>query len=286
MPGGNTRGTAKKAISFEEVVKKVDAATLTTEVKNIFKVMIDCMKTLASERDSKVAELENELRNERVEHEAKINSMESTIQSYKSDNDNLRSQISKINNAHDELEAYGRRESLIFSGDKIKEFEPNENCVTLAKNLINDVLKVPIDPIISTAHRMGKPPAPDSTAKDKRAIIVKFCRRDDSFLVLNKARSKNSRVAGLYVNESLTPTRSKILYVLRQAKNLSDSPITGTSTLNGRIFAHHKPSSSAPENARSQKTELNTMEKLKEFCDNFIKRPLERFLDNQISNSR
>ena len=93
-------------------------------------------------------------------------------------------------------------------------------------------------------------------------------------------------MAGLYVNESLTPTRSKILYVLRQAKNLSDSPITGTSTLNGRIFAHHKPSSSAPENARSQKTELNTMEKLKEFCDNFIKRPLERFLDNQISNSR
>lgn len=279
-----TRGNLKKATCFEDVVKKVDAATLTTDVKNIFRIMIDCMKTLVGERDAKVTDLEKKLREEREEHEAKISSMESNIQSVRSDNESLRSQLSKMSKAHDDLEAYGRRESLIFSGNKIKEFEPNENCVDLAKNLINDVLKIQINPLISTAHRMGKPPSPDSNAPDKRPIIVKFCQRDDKFLVLKRASNKTTRVNGLYVNESLTPIRSKISYVLRQAKKMSASPITGISTLNGRVFAHHKPSLTAPDTAPSIKTEMNTMEKLKDFCDNFIKHPLENFLDAQRSN--
>ena len=51
------RAPRDKKIGFEDVVRKVENSSLTTEVKNIFSVMIDCMKSLVSERDSKVADL-------------------------------------------------------------------------------------------------------------------------------------------------------------------------------------------------------------------------------------
>ena len=232
-------------------------------------------------RDTKIADLEKKLVEEKLEKESKIDAMKTELNCFKTANNNLEAQISKMKHDHDELEAYGRRDSLIFSGDKIKPYEPNENCVTIAKNLIKNELKISMDPIISTAHRMGRPPAPDSRAPDKRSIIVKFCRRDDKFLVMKTASNKSTRVNGLFCNESLTPTRSKILYVLRQAKKIKESPITGTSTLNGRVFAHHKAASDAPEGGQSLKTEINTMETLTDFCKNFIKEPLENFLDTQ-----
>ena len=274
-----------KKIGFEDVVKRVENSSLTTEVKNIFSVMIDCMKSLVSERDSKVADLLTKLEEEKLENQTKLSALDSQLTHFKSENESLRAQITKMDIAHDELEAYGRRESLIFSGDQIKPYEVNENCVDIAKNLINSTLKIPVVPIISTAHRMGRPPAPDSSRPDKRPIIVKFVKRDDKFLIMKTAMNKNTRVPGLFVNESLTPTRSKILYVLRKAKNIEDSPIKMTSTLNGRVFAHHKPSLTAPDNADNLKTEINTMAQLKDFCDNFLKNPLESFLEAQRNNS-
>ena len=128
---------------------------------------------------------------------------------------------------------------------------------------------------------MGKPPAPDSNAPDKRSIIVKFIRRDDKFLVIKTARDIKTRVPGLFVNESLTPIRAKIFKVLRQCKKMNGSPITGTSTHNGRVFVHHKPSLNAPEGSRSLKTELNTKSMLAEFCTNFLKKSLDKVLDDE-----
>ena len=210
--------------------------------------------------------------------------MQAELQSYKTANNELSSQLTKITNAHDDLEAYGRRESLVFSGNKIKAYQPDENCVTIAKNMIRNELKVNIDPIISTAHRMGKPPALDSNMPDKRAIIVKFVRRDDKYQILKTARNKSTRVNGLFVNESLTPTRAKILNVLRKCKNLSNGMIKGTSTLNGRVFAIHKASAGAPDDAAVLRTEINTRERLLDFCGNFLKEPLESYVDGEGRN--
>ena len=276
-----TRSELKKQIVFKDVVKQIDNATLTTETRNIFKILLEFMNNLVSEREDKVSLLEIKIEQERSENDAKVAAIETKFEKSNAENIELRSQITKLKNTHDELEAYGRRESLIFSGEKIKPFESGENCVTLAKDIIKNELKLSVDPIISTAHRMGRPPAPTSNAPDKRSIIVKFVRRDDKFLILKTARNKTTRVKGLFVNESLTPTRSKILHILRQAKKIDKGVVTGTSTLNGRVFAHHKPSSTAPDDADSLKTEINTMENLEEFCKNFIKRSLESFLESQ-----
>ena len=129
---------------------------------------------------------------------------------------------------------------------------------------------------ISTAHRIGKPPAPDSAAADKRALIVKFCRRDDKFLVHRVAKEK--KIKGLSVNESLTPIRSKIYNVLRACKRMNNKLVTGTYTHNGRVFAFTKHAPNAPDEAPGARVEINTREELEQFCTNFIKKPLETFL--------
>ena len=276
-----SRSDAKKPMALKDVVTKIDNATLTTETRNIFKILIEFINSIVSEREDKVSHLESKIEQERSENDAKLAAISTKFEKSNAENIELRSQIKKLKDTHDELEAYGRRESLIFSGDKIKPFESGENCVTLAKNIIKNELKLSVDPLISTAHRMGRPPAPTSNAPDKRSIIVKFVRRDDKFLILKTARNKTTRVNGLFVNESLTPTRSKIHHILRQAKKIDQSVVTGTSTLNGRVFAHHKPSSTAPDSAPSLKTEINTMENLQDFCTNFVKQSLESFLEAQ-----
>ena len=184
----NTRSAVPpKMTSFADISNKIDSSGLTTETKQIFKIMLELFKSVNSERDLKVAQLEQKVEDYNIKATAaldsmrnEINSLNSELSASKSANIELNSQLVKARNAHDELEAYGRRESLIFSGDKVPPFETNENCANIARQLIRDVLKLNIDPPISTAHRVGKPPAPGSTAPDTRGIIVKFCRRDDN----------------------------------------------------------------------------------------------------------
>ena len=57
--------------------------------------------------------------------------------------------------------------------------------------------------------------------------------------------------------------------------------VTGTFTLNGRVFALHKAAAGAADDAPSLKTEINTEEILEDFCRNFIKVKLDSFLDSE-----
>ena len=61
---------------------------------------------------------------------------------------------------------------------------------TVATLLIRNELQLDIQPPISTAHRVGKPPARDSNAPDTRGIVVRFCQRDDKYKILKAAREK------------------------------------------------------------------------------------------------
>ena len=272
--------TRANASSIDEVEKSIASSrTLSSESKNLLKFLIDAMKSMLNERDNELSEMINKLETERAENFQKLNSLQEELETYKTENVNLSSQLTKMNNAHDDLEAYGRRESLVFSGDKIKVYRPDENCVTIAQHMIKSELKIPIDPLISTAHRMGRPPASGSNRPDKRPIIVKFVKRDDKFQILKAARNKSTRVPGLYVNESLTPTRAKILQVLRKCKSISNGLVKGTTTNNGKVIAIHKSSATAPDGEAVMRTEINTRELLSDFCNNFLKKPLESFLD-------
>ena len=272
--------------TYSDIAKKVDTSGLTTESKQIFRLIIELFKSITNERDSEVMQLKQKIEDNRNKAEVKsddlqqqINNLEKHLVAANSEIHELQKSVNSLKNFQDDQDAYVRRESLIFSGSKVKTVSLNENCVNIARDLVRNVLKVPIDPIISTAHRVGKPPAPNSTRPDNRAIIVRFCQRDDKFAILKTARARNSRVKDLFVNESLTVTRGKIAFVLRQARKMENSPVTGVSTHNGKVFVHSKPSPNAPAGSPSIRTEINTMDKLTDFCTNFIKRPLEAFLN-------
>ena len=60
---------------------------------------------------------------------------------------------------------------------------------------------------------------------------------------------------------------------------MKNSPVTGVFTHNCKVFVYTKPAVNAPAEAPSIKQEINTKEKLSEFCLNFIKKPLDSFLD-------
>ena len=180
----------------------------------------------------------------------------------------------KLLNDADEQDAYIRRDSVIFSGDKLPAYRSDEDCKNIIRKLIRDDLRLNIDPLISTAHRLGRPPASD--IPDKRDIIVRFCQRDVKFLVLSTGRKL--KVKDLFLSESLTPNRRTIQFVLRKIRRKHPTLVTGTTTHNGRIFVLTPPAPNAPPNSKNISTELNTMEALSSFCTNFVKEPLPNFL--------
>ena len=283
-PRNTLNSSSSSALTYDEIIHKINqSTTLSTESKQIFKMMTDLFKSGICLRASKVAELEQRVELGKAKSDAKIETLNGKISelneqldSAKSSNIELRKQLSKAQNCHDELEPYGRRESLIFSGEKVPQFQPNENCVRIAHDLLRGTLEISDDPPISTAHRIGKPPAPDTNASDRRSIIVKFCKRDDKFLVQKAAKEK--KIKGLFVNESLTPTRNKILNVLRACKKMKNKLVTGTYTHNGRVFAFVKQSKTAPDEAQKARVEINTREALEDCCSRYIEKSLETFV--------
>ena len=103
--------------------------------------------------------------------------------------------------------------------------------------------------IISTSHRTGpKPRSPQ--VEDKRNIIVKLCRRYLKGELLSACRKCKPN---FYINESLTPTRSAILYALRKAKRMSPGVVAGCNSENGRVYVYVKNRDAAGDVARNKK---------------------------------
>ena len=48
----------ERKFGYEDVAKKIDSSSLTTETKSIFKIMLELFKSTVNERDAKVAELQ------------------------------------------------------------------------------------------------------------------------------------------------------------------------------------------------------------------------------------
>ena len=57
----------------------------------------------------------------------------------------------------DDLEQYGRRESLRFNGFQTKQNESSENCAKMVKQYIRNILKVEVDDNhFNCIHRIGQ----------------------------------------------------------------------------------------------------------------------------------
>ena len=135
-------------------------------------------------------------------------------QEFKATVEGLENQVSALRNRCDDLENYGRRNTIVLSGSSLPHVTRDENCIDIATNVIKDRLGIQdfVRTDIDVAHRLGKPRAGSA---DNRNIIVKLVRRENKRRIFNACRIK--KPLNLYLNESVSKTRSTILYVLRKA---------------------------------------------------------------------
>lgn len=174
-------------LSTNSIPPDIDISKLSSESKELFLCISKYFHRLLDLKDEKIAQLENE-----IQH--------------------LKDKINNVEDQMDDAAAYSRRDSLIVSG-LIPEGSRDEDCKATVTDLLRQQVNINIDPRdISIAHRIGNK---RQQGPDRRNIIFKLCRRDLKYDIINACRQQRPR---FYINESLTPTRSKICFILRQIK--------------------------------------------------------------------
>ena len=188
---------------LETITNKISKSKLNVETKEVFSLLLTYFDHILREKNSQA----NDLKDRVSTLEKKVEKLESLI---------------------DQTSQYERRDTLIISGEGIPISTPEENCKKIVIELFRQQLRLNIDERdVSVAHRIGRK---TDNQPDKRNIIIKLCRRDLVSEIYNACRQLRPK---FFVNDSLTPTRSKIAYVLRQLKKKFPEKIKGCRTYNG-----------------------------------------------------
>ena len=187
----------------------------------------------------------------------------------------LTTEVDKLRSLMDDSDAYERKDTIIISGNALPVFVQGENCSLIARNLMAEKLRTVIgENDVNTAHRLGE--VPTNLQQDRRSIIMKLCRRDMKQSIIQA--SSKMRCPGLFVNESLTPTRRTIFKTLRDIKRNHPALVKGCSTFEGKVYAYTKASGTSPTSGRDVRHLVNTQEQLRKFCVDHVKKPLSAFL--------
>jgi len=194
-----------------------------------------------------------------------IDSMRNHIQS-------LESRIHKLEDAADEASAYERRDTLIMSGN-IPPCRRDDDC----KSIIIDLLKSKTNLVIrgedvSVAHRIGS--KPKVQGPDKRRIMFKLVRRDLKSDILDACRASRP---DFFINESLTPLRDRIYYVLRKANKKYPNVIHHCKTFDGNVAVFLQPVRvmRGPSKLPLQKVTVNTRRRLVDFLHSTVSSSFE-----------
>lgn len=198
--------------------------------------------------------------------DARINKLEGELTEMKQ---NMGELIERV----DHMEARERKDIIVISGDGICALSTEENTAHRACEIIKNKLNynISIDAITS-AHRAGQK-LPTQGA-DNRNIIVKLGRPGAAGDILRASRT--IRPPNFYVNESLTPLRSKVLYSLRRIKKQHPETLAACGSHDGKVYAWVKSSNPA---ARNTKVFLNSEKQLNDFCMRTLDKPLLALLN-------
>ena len=189
----------------------------------------------------------------------------------------LRQKLEKLENKIDDNEAYERKDTVIISGKAIPPVSNDENCLMLTCQIIKDNVNYIVSPTdISVVHRLGEKKI--SQGPDRRDIIVKFCRRNTKQDLL--AASRRKKAPNFYVNESLTPVRQTIAFILRKAKREFPRIISGSSSLEGKNYVWILPPNPTAPGAKAARQAVHTHDRLVNFCEKTLGKPLSHFIDN------
>ena len=236
------------------------------------KVILPAMITFFEEMQTKMTNMFAELRSEFLkvcsERDKKIEKMDIEIIG-------LRKKVSALEAKIDDGDAYERSDTAIISGKALPAVRPDERGPELVCSLVQQKLNLVISPTdISVAHRLGDKKA--TQGPDHRPIIVKFCRRNTKNDVVLAARK--TKAPNFFINESLTPLRQSIAFVLRKARREFPNIISGASTIDGRNYVWLHPPSPAAENAKSSRHLIATHDRLVEFCEKTLDKPISHFI--------
>lgn len=139
----------------------------------------------------------------------------------KVENITLKKQVTTLETRIEDLENYSRRNCVEIQG--IPE-EQGENVTNVIKNVGNALGVNITDDMIDACHRVGRRTA----EKRPRGIILKFVRRTDKDAIMKKRQERkrdfSTRHLGMssdtpvYLNDSLSPSRRRLLGRARQLK--------------------------------------------------------------------
>ena len=232
--------------------------------RNCHKINENCLAIL----NQKFAEVES------LKQEVTV--LKTQIQKLQGIQDSRDAQIQEMQDDADAANQYERKDTLILSGSAIPIMTESENSNELVLKLVKDKLKINMRPEdINTCHRLG----PISRANlGKRNIIVKLCRRDmkKQILIASKKQDKGANEK-LYCNESLSPLRRKMFNCLRKMKADDSTLVRGCSTMDGKVYAFTPP---VAPNSRDQRHYIENMDSLQKFCREYVKQPIDRFLEH------
>ena len=186
--------------SFDILNKKISKTKLAPETKEIFTLLLTFFNSIQVEKDEKIKQFEEEISNmKRMQEEMK-----------KSFEEKLTEIRQQQQDSHDQDE---RRETLVITGKEMPEFQPGENLKHVLQNKLNESLQLNLNPLdLAYALRLGKKPA---IGPDRRGIIFRMSRPGMVGDIMKACRQFKPP---FFINTSLTPTRSKIFYALRQCK--------------------------------------------------------------------
>ena len=257
---------------LDDSTKNIDLSCLTESksptIKNIIPAICEVFKSFQFNLNNIVENMQKDFVSVVEQQDAKINELRAEITV-------MKKQISSLEEKIDDNEAYERRDSLVLSGNAIPPCNNNEDCMEVVKEVVSKHLRYIIQPTdISVVHRLGKKPI--SQKPDRRNIIIKFCRRNTKMDLLAAARKMKPQ--DVFLNESLTPQRQNISYALRKAKREFPSIISGTSTIDGRVFVWVKPPNPELPGARDSRMSINCYSSLENFCKNFLRKSMNHFI--------
>ena len=250
----STRASSSEMVNLDSIlgqIKNNDCKLIVNFMKSEFKAMDDKFSDMLQSKNNEIDELKNQ-----------INVMSGEM-------DKMKCYI-------DDSDAYERRDTIILAGSAIPPVASGEDCVNITREILQSKLKLVIPASeFNTAHRLGA--RPDGRTPDKRNIIVKLCRRETKRNII--ICSKKTRDTNLFVNEILTPTRRTIFNTVRRIKTNHPDIVKGCATFDGRVFAYTKPPTSAPTGTRDVRHLVNSHAQLVKFCQDYVKKPLETFLE-------
>ena len=150
--------------------------------------------------------------------------------------DQLEQKVKTLESHIDELEQYGRRKCLIFSGHTVIPAETTgENTTDIICNVVKEHLKIIIKTSdISVSHRLGR-----VIEGKHRPIIVKLVNRSLKYDLISACAARRPQ---LYINESLTPRRRRLLNQVLMVRRDHKNAFKSCYTSEGRIVIRLKNS--------------------------------------------